>query len=238
MGWESERIVVVDGDLGVSGRDTHARESYKELVARVCLGEVGAIFGLEVSRLARNDADLLRLLEFCALTDTLVLELTGSMTCRTSTSGCCWGSRRRCRGRAARDGRSVAGRQARRCGARRAAFRAPGRLCHDEDGATIIDPDQEVQAAIADVFAAFLQTGSAYGVLGAFTGRRFPKRAWGGAWAGELRWGVLSHPRVVRMLQNPCYAGAYVFGRCRSRRVVRPDGTITTATVVERQVRW
>jgi hypothetical protein len=42
---------------------------------------------------------------------------------------------------------------------------------------------------------------------------------------------VLSHPRVVRMLQNPCYAGAYVFGRCRSRRVVRPDGTITTATV-------
>jgi len=77
LGWESERIVVVDGDLGVSGRDTHARESYKELVARVCLGEVGAIFGLEVSRLARNNADLLRLLEFCALTDTLVLDTDG-----------------------------------------------------------------------------------------------------------------------------------------------------------------
>ena len=77
LGWESERIVVVDGDLGVSGRDTHARESYKELVAKVCLGEVGAIFGLEVSRLARNNADLLRLLEFCALTDTLVLDTDG-----------------------------------------------------------------------------------------------------------------------------------------------------------------
>jgi Resolvase, N terminal domain len=57
LGWESERIVVVDGDLGVSGRDTRARESYKQLVARVCLGEVGAIFGLEVSRLARNNAE-------------------------------------------------------------------------------------------------------------------------------------------------------------------------------------
>ena len=77
LGWESERIVVVDGYLGVSGRDTHARESYKQLVARVCLGEVGAIFGLEVSRLARNNADLLRLLEFCALTDTLVLDTDG-----------------------------------------------------------------------------------------------------------------------------------------------------------------
>ena len=83
-----------------------------------------------------------------------------------------------------------------------------------------------------------LQTGSAYGVLGAFTGRRFPKRAWGGAWAGELRWGVLSHSRVVRILQNPCYAGAYVFGRCRSRRVVRPDGTITTATVELPRSEW
>ena len=88
------------------------------------------------------------------------------------------------------------------------------------------------------MFAAFVATGSAYGVLGAFTGRRFPKRAWGGAWAGELRWGVLSHPRVVRILQNPCYAGAYVFGRCRSRRVVRPDGTITTATVELPRSEW
>ena len=53
LGWESERVVVVDGDLGLSGRDAQVRESYKELVARVCLGEVGAIFGLEVARLGR-----------------------------------------------------------------------------------------------------------------------------------------------------------------------------------------
>ena len=77
LGWDRERIVVVDGDLGVSGRDTQAREGYKELVGRVCLGEVGAIFGLEVSRLARSSADLQRLLEFCALTDTLVVDADG-----------------------------------------------------------------------------------------------------------------------------------------------------------------
>ena len=79
LGWAAERIMVVDGDLGVSGRfsDTRARKGYAELVARVCLGEVGAIFGLEVSRLARSNAETQRLLEFCALTDTLVVVTDG-----------------------------------------------------------------------------------------------------------------------------------------------------------------
>ena len=77
LGWAPEQILTIDGDLGVSGRDTRGRDSYKELVARVCQSEVGAIFGLEVARLARNNAELLRLLEFCALTDTLVVDTDG-----------------------------------------------------------------------------------------------------------------------------------------------------------------
>ena len=77
LGWEPERIMTVDGDLGVSGRDTNRRDSYKELVGRVCLGEVGAVFGLEVSRLARSSAETQRLLEYCALTDTLVIDSDG-----------------------------------------------------------------------------------------------------------------------------------------------------------------
>jgi DNA invertase Pin-like site-specific DNA recombinase len=81
LGWEAERIVVVDGDLGISGRvsDTRARQGHNQLVARVCLGEVGAVFGLEIARLARSSAELQRLLEFCALSDTLVID-TGSIT--------------------------------------------------------------------------------------------------------------------------------------------------------------
>ena len=63
---------------GVSPAATaQARESYKELVGRVCLGEVGAIFGLEVSRLARSNAETQRLLEYCGLTDTLVIDTDG-----------------------------------------------------------------------------------------------------------------------------------------------------------------
>ena len=56
-----------------------------------------------------------------------------------------------------------------------------------------MDPDEEVRAAVADVFAAFAATGSAYGVAGAFAKRKFPKRAYGGPWAGELRWGRLTY---------------------------------------------
>jgi hypothetical protein len=117
---------------------------------------------------------------------------------------------------------------AKRAAAARGELRTPlpvGYL-HDEDGATIIDPDEEVAAAVGDVFAAFTAAGSAYGVVAAFAGRRFPLRAYGGAWAGQLRWGRLTHARVIGILNNPCYAGAYVFGRYASRHTVDPDGGI------------
>jgi DNA invertase Pin-like site-specific DNA recombinase len=241
LGWEAERIAVVDGDLGLSGRfsDTQARKGYKHLVSRVCLGEVGAIFGLEVSRLARSNAETQRLLEFCALTDTLVIDADGVYDLKDFNDRLLLGLKSQM---SEAELHMISSRLQ---GAKRAAaergelrFPLPVGYVYDEDGQTIIDPDDEVRAAIADVFRAFEQTGSAYGVVGAFKGRRFPKRAFGGAWAGELRWGKLSHPRALGVLRNPCYAGAYVFGRYRSRRAVRPDGTITTTVTELRRAEW
>ncbi|MGZ6638832.1 MAG: recombinase family protein [Solirubrobacteraceae bacterium] len=241
LGWESERVVVIDGDLGISGRfsDTQAREGYKGLVARVCLGEVGAIFGLEVSRLARSNAELQRLLEFCALTDTLVLDTDGIYDLQDINDRLLLGLK------AQMSEAELHIITSRLQGAKRAAaqrgelrFPLPVGLVHDEEGQTIIDPDEEVQAAVGDVFRAFEQTGSAYGVVGVFKGRRFPKRAYGGAWAGQLRWGELTHPRVLGVLSNPSYAGAYVFGRYRSRRALRPDGTITTKILELPRSEW
>src|SRR4029450_8792922 len=77
LGWARSAVEVIDADLGLSGRSAEHRSGYKELVGRVCLGEVGAIFGLEVSRLARSSADLSRLLELARLTDTLVVDADG-----------------------------------------------------------------------------------------------------------------------------------------------------------------
>jgi DNA invertase Pin-like site-specific DNA recombinase len=71
-------VEVIDSDLGLSGRSADHRSGFKDLVGRVCLGEVGAIFGLEVSRLARSSADLSRLLELARLTDTLVVDSDGT----------------------------------------------------------------------------------------------------------------------------------------------------------------
>ena len=109
---------------------------------------------------------------------------------------------------------------------------------HDEAGDVVIDPDAGVQAAIRDVFAAFAACGSAYGVVAAFAGRRFPLRAYGGAWAGQLRWGRLTHARVLGVLKNPGYAGVYVFGRYSSHRTVDPGGTVHTAIVERPRADW
>ena len=63
-------------------------------------------------------------------------------------------------------------------------------------------------------------------------------RAYGGAWAGQLRWGRLTHARAAGILQNPVYAGAYVFGRRRSRQVVDPDGTVHSSVTELPRDQW
>ena len=239
LGWASGAIEVIDTDLGISGRSTEGRDGFKALVARVCLGEVGAIFGLEVSRLARSSADLSRLLELARLTDTLVIDADGIYDLAEFNDRLLLGLKGTM---SEAELHLLAGRLqgAKRAAAERGELRAPLPLgfLHDEDGAVIIDPDEEVSSAIAGVFAAFTQTGSAYAVVGALAGRPFPRRAYGGAWAGQLRYGSLTHSRVCAILSNPVYAGAYVYGRFRSRRTVSPDGSIRTSTVELPRTEW
>ena len=239
LGWAASRIEVIDDDLGLSGRSADGRTGFRELVGRVCVGEVGAILGLEVSRLARSSADLQRLLELARLTDTLVIDGDGIYDLQDFNDRLLLGLKGTM---SEAELHLLAGRLQ---GAKRAAaergelrFPLPVGLVYDDEGRTVIDPDEQVRAAVADLFAGFEQTGSAYGVVGVFEGRRFPRRAYGGAWAGELRWGRLTHSRVLGVLRNPAYAGAYVYGRYRSRRLVEPDGTIRTSTVELPRSEW
>jgi DNA invertase Pin-like site-specific DNA recombinase len=90
LGWTQERIIVVDTDLGQSGASSVEREGFQRLVTDVGLGRAGIVMGLEVSRLARNNADWHRLLEICALADTLILDEDGIYIRPTSTTVCCW----------------------------------------------------------------------------------------------------------------------------------------------------
>ena len=241
LGWPREQVLTVDQDLGISGRfsDGRARGAFKELIARVCLGEVGAIFGLEVSRLARSSAETQRLLEYCGLTDTLVIDSDGIYDLRDINDQLVLGVKGQL-AQAELHVMAVRMQGARRHAAERGELRIPlaAGYLYNADGEWIIDPDQEVQAALYDLFRAFEQAGSAYGVLGIFAGRRFPTRFYGGARAGELRWAALTHSRVLHVLQNPCYAGAYVAGRYRAHRAVAADGTITTRQVKLPRPEW
>jgi excisionase family DNA binding protein len=239
LGWDPRLVAVIDADLGVSGRSTEGRDGFRGLVSRVCLGEVGAIFGLEISRLARSSADLSRLLELARLTDTLLIDGDGVYDLGDFNDRLLLGLKGTM---SEAELHLLAGRLqgAKRAAAARGELRTPlpvGFL-HDDQGATVIDPDEEVAAAVADVFTAFAATGSAYQVVAAFAGRRFPLRAYGGVWAGQLRWGRLTHARVLGILANPCYAGAYVFGRYSCRRTVRPDGSIHSGITLLAMDQW
>ena len=230
---------MIDTDLGISGKWGVAREGFTELVTRMCRGDVGAIFGIEITRLARSNADVARLAEFARITGTLLIDPDGVYDPADVNDRVLLGFK----GTMGEMELHVMAQRLqanKRAAAERGELRTPLPVgyVHDDAGDVVIDPDAEVQAAIRDVFAAFAACGSAYGVVAAFEGRRFPLRAYGGAWAGQLRWGRLTHARVLGILKNPGYAGAYVFGRYTSRRTVDPSGTVHTAITERPRAEW
>src|SRR5260370_30344454 len=103
-------------------------------------------------------------------------------------------------------------------------FRLPVGLVYDLTGKVVLDPDEEVQAAVRLVFALFEQYGSALAVVKHFTVQhlRFPERLWQRSHKGELIWEPLRCGRVLSVLHNPFYAGAYVYGRAKTRRQALP----------------
>ena len=77
LGWRADQVTVIDDDLGLSGATTQGRDGFARMTAQVALGRVGILLGLEVSRLARNNADWYQLLDLCGMTDTLIGDADG-----------------------------------------------------------------------------------------------------------------------------------------------------------------
>jgi DNA invertase Pin-like site-specific DNA recombinase len=227
LGWADERIVVIDQDLGHSGASAADRLGFQRLVAEVGLGQVGLVLGLEVSRLARNSSDWHHLLEICALTHTLILDEEGLYDPSTFNDRLLLGLK----GTMSEAELFVL--RARLQGgilnkARRGALKLPlpiG-LCYTESDAIVLDPDLQVQAALGEVFRSFQQTGSACATVRHFHQQHllFPRRVRCGPHQGEIAWGEIQHHDVLRVLHQPAYAGAYVFGRTRVTRTA--DGKI------------
>jgi DNA invertase Pin-like site-specific DNA recombinase len=225
LGWARERIRVIDQDQGHSGASAAGRDGFQLLVAEVGLKHAGAVFCLEASRLARSCSDWYRLLEICALTDTLVIDEEGiydpgqyndrlllGFKGTMSEAELHWLRQRLLGGKLAKAEQG------------QLRFRLPVGLVYDPTGKVSLDPDEEVQAAVRLVFDLFTQQGSALAVVTHFADHhlRFPTRLWGGSRGGELSWGRLTSGRVLSLLHNPLYAGAYVYGRTVTRTQLLP----------------
>src|SRR5258706_7337906 len=229
LGWSQTAIRILDRDLGMSGAQATGREDFKTLVADVSMGQVGAVFALEVSRLARSNLDWHRLLELCAFTETLVIDEDGCYNPADFNDGLLLGLK----GTMAQAELHflrvrLLGGKLNKAKKGELRFPLPVGFCYDEQTRIVMDPDEEVRAAVGLVFRLFRETGTAFGVMQRFaeSGLCLPKRSYGGAWDGKILWGRLTHGRVLGMLKNPCYAGMYVFGRYRYRREISAEGAV------------
>lgn len=227
-GWPAERIHVIDCDLGKSGSSAVARDGFQELVSEVALAKAGVVMGLEVSRLARNNADWHRLLELCALTSTLILDEDGVYDPASFNDRLLLGlkgtmSEAELHFLKAR----MRGGQLNKASRGELEMAPPVGLVYLPDGTLALDPDAEVQAALHMVFTTFGRLGSATRTVKFFLdeGILFPRRLRKGPHKGELMWAPPRHARILQVLHNPRYAGAFVYGRTRGRP--RPGGGVS-----------
>jgi DNA invertase Pin-like site-specific DNA recombinase len=220
LGWPRERIVTIDDDLGVSAA-SQGREGFARLVAEVGMGQAGIVMGLEVSRLARNSSDWHRLLEICALTSTLILDEDGLYDPAHFNDRLLLGLK----GTMSEAELHVL--RARMFGgmlskARRGELkmRLPAGLVYDSADQVILDPDQQVQQSLRQLFCTFRRVGTVHATVRAFAaeGLQFPRHVHGGPHHGDLVWSPLTQSRATETLHNPRYAGAYVYGRRTQRR--------------------
>jgi DNA invertase Pin-like site-specific DNA recombinase len=239
LGWQREQVNVVDEDLGLSGSSTDKRSGFARLIAAVAMRLAGIVLGIEVSRLARNNADWYHLLDLCGMTDTLIgdadgiyhpawfndrllLGLKGTMSeaelhiLRARLEG-------GIRNKAAR-------------GELRRAL-PTGFVWGEDDGEVLLHPDESVRQVIRCVFERFAEFGSARRVWLWLRseGLSFPAQY---NYGSAIRWGAPTYTAIHSILTNPVYAGAYVYGKSRHERVLDEEGKIKQRSRKLPQSQW
>jgi DNA invertase Pin-like site-specific DNA recombinase len=225
LGWSAAEVVVVDEDQGQSARSANGRDGFQRLVAEVGLGRVGIVLGIEVSRLARRNADWYGLLDLCALTDTLIADSDGIYHPGLHNDRLVLGLK----GTMSEAELHVLRARLRGGSLHKASkgelrLPLPAGFEYDADDSIRISPDEAVANAIATVFAYFEELASARQVMLRLLeeDRKLPRRA---TTDRQVRWATASYKAVHEILTNPVYAGCYAYGRKRTERRVE-DGVI------------
>jgi DNA invertase Pin-like site-specific DNA recombinase len=239
LGWAREQIIVIDEDLGRTGSGIVERSGFDKMASEVALGRVGIIFGLEVSRLARNNADWYRLLDLSGMTDTLIGDADGLYHPGLFNDRLLLGLKgtmseaelHLIRARLIGGIRNKAARGELRCGL------PVGFVWGDNEGEIKFHPDESVTGAIRNVFARFAEMGSARRVWLWFRSEslQFPLRANG---MSELQWVTPTYWKIHEVLTNPVYAGVYAFGKTHSQRYLDGTGRIRNRVRHLPQSQW
>jgi excisionase family DNA binding protein len=237
LGWEN--VIVIDDDLGRSGSG-QLRHGFERLLAAICAGNAGAVLATEASRLARNGRDWHTLLEFCAFVNSLIIDEDGIYDPRLVNDRLLLGlkgtfselelstfrqrSREALRLKAARGDlqTTVA------IGYRRGA-----------DGRVEVDPDLRIRDALSLVFCKFGEIGSVRQLVLWLRQERIdlPVAVYGPQ-GRTVQWRPPRYNTVHRLLTNPVYAGAYVFGRTISRVRFEGGRKVITHGVMRRREDW
>ena len=221
--------MVIDEDLGLSGSGAVHRAGFARLAAEVGLGHVGIVLSIEVSRLARSNADWYRLLDLCAMTGTLIADTDGIYDPADYTDRLALGLK----GTIAEAELHVL-RERLHGGIRNKAARGElriglpvGLVWGEKEGEVLLHPDEAVRGAIKTVFDRFDELGSvrATWIWYRNEGLAFPYQ---GNPRADLKWVTPSYLQIHRVLTHPAYAGAYVYGSTRMERHLDKDGQLHT----------
>ena len=241
LGWHADRIDVFDGDLGQSATGLQERDDFKALAAEIALGHVGVVFGWQVSRLARNNAEWYQLLDLAALFDTLIGDTDGLYDPRLYNDRLLLGLKgtmseaehylMRQRLNAGRLSKVQRGEYVQRL---------PTGLVRLTDKRVIKDPDQQVQQAIELVLSKFEELGACYRVLRYCQQHdiQLPRRQHGAPEPGALYWRQATESMISCIITNPAYAGAFVYGRRTSDPQRLIPGRRTPVTVRRPMEQW
>ncbi len=237
LGWDDNRIVVIDSDKAQSGQSAHDREGFKQLVSEVSLGLAGIVIGLEVSRLSRNSADWYHLMEICGLRNTLILDEDGLYDLCNINDRLVMGFK----GTISEfESHQIKNRLwgGKLFKARRGELHTtlPIGFVYSPSGQVELEPDEQVRQSLDLFFSTFRRLESGIEVVRYFNknGLKFPRYVQGGPDKGKIEWGLLNIYRARDILKNPRYAGAFFYGKTQKKRFGGVGGGVVVRKSVDR----